>query len=118
MILRIALGIAAATFSATGTGASSIIPWPTRQLEWKAVNVLSISDSHGGSILRLMAKSADLIGWLLGHQHVRASHRSLPALIPLTGNMARARKSGSAMIGCAKLTSRTTPVTMAHLRAL
>ncbi|ORX37264.1 vacuolar protein [Kockovaella imperatae] len=39
---------------ATATFNGLELPWPTRDLEWKDVNVLSISDSHG---------------WLLGHQH-------------------------------------------------
>ena len=30
------------------------LPWPTRPLEWKDINFLSTSDTHG---------------WLLGHQH-------------------------------------------------
>lgn len=32
---------------------SAQIPWPTRPLEWKDMNVISISDSHGESLLSM-----------------------------------------------------------------
>ena len=44
----LALLSAVATISSAQTTFNGIeLPWPTRELEWKAINVLSISDSHG-----------------------------------------------------------------------
>lgn len=47
------------------------LPKPTRPLEWKDINVISISDSHGKRQSRFSSALLILLGWLLGHQHVR-----------------------------------------------
>ncbi|ODN81879.1 hypothetical protein L202_02229 [Cryptococcus amylolentus CBS 6039] len=53
--ISLPLGVTLFAFTATAyQSAPQDLPVPTRQLEWKDANFLSISDSHG---------------WLLGHQH-------------------------------------------------
>ena len=58
------------------------LPWPSRPLEWKDVNFLSTSDTHGAVTSRcaVMSDTDDAVGWLLGHQHVRLKLDSVTTL--------------------------------------